>query len=151
MRLAKYLVALLVAVGLSTSAWSQSNQDLGAVLTNALRPAGTVTTQQLTNTNNKGVACRFVQTASSGSPSTTFAIQTYDTATNSYVSVVTSGAITDTTPTEITAYPNATLTTTPSGWVLNAVPLGLFWRVTQTIAGSSGPATTSRIGCRLFN
>ncbi len=129
------------------------NVDIGAVISNALRTAGTVTSSQLANTNWRGVVCKFVETVSSGSPSTTFSIQGYDAATASYTTLATSGAVTGTNSTTgatIMIYPSAIMTTTPTGWVLNAVSLPRTWRVSQTIgsgAGAAGPASTSKIGC----
>ncbi len=145
------LVVLADGPALSQSTSYPNNHDLGAIITNLLRTTGTVTSSQQANLDNRGVACRFLQTAFAGSPSTTFGIQSYDAATNSYVTVVSSGAIVDSTPTEIVVYPGAVLTSAPSGWVANAVPLGPFWRVTQTIAGTSNPAVTGKIGCRLLD
>lgn len=126
------------------------NVDLGALITNTLRTAGTVTTSPQANTNWRGVVCRYLGTVSSGSPSVTFSIEGYDAATASYAALATSGAITtagETTGATLLVYPGAVLTTTPTGWVLNSIPLPRTWRVSQTIGGSSSPGVTSKIGC----
>lgn len=123
------------------------NVDLGVQITNTVRTAGTVTTSQLDNLAYKGVVCTFVQTAASGSPSTTFSIQGYDAATASYLTYVTSSAITDTTVTAAAVYPGLLATAVPSGVTAINMHLPRKWRISQTIGGSSGPATTSKIGC----
>lgn len=123
------------------------NTDTGALITNSLRTAGTTTTAAQTNLAYKGVACRYVQTAASGSPSTTFSIQSYDAASASWLSLVTSGAITDTTVTEIAVYPGMAVGSLPAAYVAQNIHLPRVWRLSQTVAGSSGPAVTSKIGC----
>lgn len=155
-------IALSVALAPMTAARAQTpslppppyNVDIGPVITNSLRTAGTVTSSVYQNLANLGILCKFLETVSSGSPSTTFKIQSYDAATNSYSDLATSGAATGSaaavTGQSVLVYPAAALTTTPTGWVLEAVPLPRAWRVSQTIAGAggaAGPATTSKIGC----
>lgn len=126
------------------------NTDIGAVITNALRTAGTVTTNQLTNSNSRGVVCTFVATASSGSPSTTFSIQGYDAANAVYQTIATSGAITDGTTTSLGVYPGMSATPATAYTAVSA-HLPLHWRVSQTVGGSAGPAITGKIGCNLLN
>lgn len=126
------------------------NTDLGAIITNSARTAGTVTSSQQTNLDKNGVACRFVQTVASGSPSTTFSIQGYDAATESYISLVTSGAITGTTPTEIVVYPGIQTSSLPTAMVAISLHLPRVWRLTQTIGGTQTPASTSKIGCNML-
>lgn len=150
--------ALALSPGQRVAAQTPSNPapyniDLGALITNSLRTAGTVTSAAQSNTNWRGVLCKLVETVSSGSPSTSFKIQAYDAASATYSDIATSSAVTGTNSTTgatILIYPGAAMTTTPTGWVLNAVPLPRTWRISQTIdsgAGASSPATTSRIGC----
>ena len=127
------------------------NVDAGVQITNTLRTAGTVTTNQLTNLNYKGVVCTYVQTALSGTPSVTFAIEGYDAATASYKAYATSGAITDTTVTPVVVYPGAVATSVPTGMVIAGLHLPRVWRISQTIAGTGGPAVTSKIGCNYLN
>ena len=153
---ARLSIALAFAFGLAGAAFAQVpstvppyNTDLGALITNSLRVAGTVTTAAQTNLDKNGAVCTFNQTASSGSPSTTFSIQGYDAATASWLTYITSGAITDTTTTAIAVYPG--MATSPlSGMTCISVHLPRVWRVSQTIAGTSGPATTSKIGCNML-
>lgn len=123
------------------------NIDLGALITNTARAAGTVTTSAQANTNWRGVVCTFKQTAASGSPSTTFSIQGYDAATATYLTYVTSGAITDTTTTAIAVYPGMLASAVPAGMTAVNASLPRTWRVSQTVGGTGGPTTTSKIGC----
>jgi hypothetical protein len=95
--------------------------------------------------------CTFNQTASSGTPSTTFSIQGYDAASNTYQSLVTSAAITtNNTPTKLVVYPGSVATAVPTGMVIAGLHLPRFWRVQQVIAGTGGPAITGTIGCDLL-
>jgi hypothetical protein len=125
------------------------NVDLGVQITNSVREPGTVTTAPLTNLAYGGVVCTFVQTAASGSPSTTFGIQVYDSATASWITYVTSGAITTTTPTSVMVYPGIQTSSLPAAMVGINLKLPRTYRVTQTVSGG-GTATTSKIGCNLL-
>ena len=129
------------------------NVDIGAVVTNTLRTAGTFTAEPGTaNTQWRGVLCTLKVATESGSPSTTFSIQGYDSANAIWQTIATSGAVTGTTnPGAVLIYPGAALTTTPTGWVLNAVHLPPRWRVSQTIGGTGGPAITGKVGCSYLN
>lgn len=123
------------------------NTELGAVITNGARAPSTVTTAKLTNLAYNGVECTFNQTAVSGSSSTTFGIQMYDSASNTYQTLLTSAATTTAinTPSTITIYPGITAAANVS---LSA-HLPLYWRVTQTNAGAN-TTTTGTIGCNLL-
>ncbi len=126
------------------------NVDLGAVITNSARAPATVTTSQLDNLAYDGAICTFNQSAASGSSSTTFGIQMYDSASNSYQTLVTSGAITGTaTPTSIVVYPGVQISSLPTGMVALNMKLPRKWRVTQTNAGAN-TTTTGTIGCNLL-
>lgn len=123
------------------------NTELGAVITNSARTPGTVTTNKLTNLANVGIECTFDQTAASGTPSTTFSIQFYDSASNTYQSMVTSGAITSSnTPTTIWVGKGEQTASLPSGMVSVGLPLPLYFRVSQTITGAN-TTSTGTIGC----
>lgn len=132
------------------------NIDLGALITNALRTAGTVNSTAQANTNWVGVECAFVQTASSGSPSTTFSIQQYDAASQTWLSILTSDAIvanpsvTAGVPWVLQVRPGIQTSTLPTNMKAINLALPRTWRVSQTVgsgAGAAGPAVTGTIGC----
>lgn len=126
------------------------NVELGAVITNSARAAGTVTTAKLQNLAYVGIECTFDQTAASGSPSTTFAVQFYDSASNTYQTLVTSGAITaSATPTTIVVSPAIQTSSLPTGMVALQMHLPLYYRISQTITGA-GTNSTGTIGCNLL-
>lgn len=126
------------------------NVELGAVITNGARAPGTVTTAKLQNLAYNGVECTFNQASASGSPSTTFSVQMYDSASNTYQSLATSGAITGTaTPTTVVVYPGIQTSSLPTGMVALNMHLPLFWRVSQTVTGAN-TTTTGTIGCNLL-
>lgn len=126
------------------------NVDLGAVITNAARVPGTVTTAPQTNLAYNGVVCTFNQTGASGTPSTTFSIQQYDSATATWTTLVTSGAITSNgAATPIVVYPGIQTTSLPAGMVALSMKLPRTYRVSQTITGAN-TTSTSKIGCNLL-
>lgn len=140
------LAALFLALA-APVARAQSNTDLGAVITNALRTPGTVTSNQQTNVDGNGVVCVFSQTAVSGSPSTTFKIQGFDAANNSYYDLAVSGAVTAlNTPTALTVHPGVIAADAISPAVAKSTLVPAKWRVSQTITGA-GTAVTGKIGC----
>jgi hypothetical protein len=155
MRLIRLLGCAIAAALASTAAFAQVptssppyNIDLGAVLTNTARGASTVNSSTLTNLDKHGVVCTYNQTAHGGSPSTTFGIQVFDAASNTWQSLATSGAITaDATPTSVVVYPGAVATAVPTGMVLSGLPLTRSWRVTETVGGTATPTVTGTIGC----
>lgn len=125
------------------------NSDFGVVITNSARPnsATPVVSAQLSNTSYGGVVCTFNQASASGSPSTVFGIQIFDSASNSYQTLVSSGAITGTTtPTSVVVYPGVQTSSLPAGMVAISMHLPRFWRVTQTVS-TSNTTTTGTIGC----
>jgi len=154
-------LGLALGIGSAPFLWAQSqvpgigpgpyNIDLGAIVTNIAQVPGTYTSAQQTSPDKSGVICTFNRTAFSGSPSNTFGIQIYDTASNTYQTVVSSAAITATPagPISILTYPGVTLITTPTGMVAQAIPITRYWRVTETITGA-GTQDTSTIGCVLL-
>jgi hypothetical protein len=127
------------------------NLSLGAVITNVLRTAGTANSTQQNNLAYGGVSCTYMQTAKSGTSSTTFSIQGYDAANNTYYTLATSGAITDNSvPTTVQVYPGAVATSVPTGMTIAGLHVPRLWRVSQTVAGEGGPAVTGFIGCDLL-
>lgn len=131
------------------------NVDLGALITNALRVPGTVTTSNQANTNWKGVTCTFAETVQSGSTTKAFSIEAYDTATNSYRSLGTAtitayagpGAAPGT-PFTLSIYPGIATSSLPTNVTGVSLHLPRWWRLSQTISGTGvTTATTSKIGC----
>lgn len=125
-----------------------------ALITNTGRGASTVNTTVSTlngaqsNLINLGVICTYNQVSHTGSPSTTIAIQYYDSASASYQSLVTSGAITaDATPTSILVHPAIAVASLPSGMVSANLPLPRYWRLQEVVAGSATPTVTGTVGC----
>lgn len=143
-----WLVALVIIVAaFNVPAFAQVNADLGAIITNALRTPGTVTSNQQTNTDGVGLICVFTMTASSGGPSSTFKIQGFDAASASYYDLATSGAITAlNTPTALITKSGAISADAIAPNVVKSVPVPLKWRISQTITGA-GTAVTGTIGC----
>lgn len=131
------------------------NNDLGAVVTNTLRTPSIVSSEQQSNLNWKGVTCTLKETLSSGTPSTTFSIQEYEQATNTYRTLLTSSAVTGSTDNQtLSIYPGIQTSSLPSLHAALSWHLPRFWRVVQTVgsgAGASSPATTSKIGCNYLN
>ena len=124
------------------------NNDIGAVITNTAQGAATVDSSQQSNLAYGGVMCTYYQASHTGSPSTTIAIQGYDVASASYLTLVTSGAITaDTTPTPIVVYPGSVATSVPTGMIIAGLHLPRFWRVVEVVGGSGTPVVTGTVGC----
>jgi len=126
------------------------NIDLTTPLITFAAASGTVNSAVQANIDQSGVLCVFDQTAHTGSPSSTLAIQGYDTATNSWFSYVTSGAITaDATPTPVLMYPGAVATTVPTGLVLAGLPVPRKWRA-QVVSTVGGSGITASVGCNVL-
>lgn len=135
------------------------NVDIGALITNTLRGAGTVTTSAQANTNWRGVICTLVPTASSGSGSIGFKIQGYDAATASYLDYITAAPLTVgrlvsptvlDTPYSVIVYPGIQTSSLPTNTTGISLHLPRTWRVSQTItslAGNTNNAITAKIGC----
>lgn len=120
--------------------------DLGAVLTFAAQGAATISTGDLTDALNKGIYCVFNQTTHTGSPGSTLSVQAKDTASNSYVTLLTATqASADTTPQAIYIYPGAAVT---SGVSANASLTNTF-RVQLVVAGTT-PSISGTVGCNLL-
>lgn len=150
----------VTSVAQTPSAPGPYNIDTGVLITNTLRTAGTVTSAVQTNLNWRGVVCRFVQTVSSGSPSTTFGIQVYDAASATWLTYLAHAAVTgypsDTpnTPIDVAIYPGMQITSLPTNMTGLSAHLPRTWRLTQTIGngtGAAGPAITGKIGCNYLN
>lgn len=132
------------------------NIDLGAVLASAQRVAGTYNSANQSNLAYRGVVCTLSQTLSSGSPSTTFAIQGYDAATATWETLKSSAAITgypsDTAgvPYPVAVLPGIAVSSLPTNYAAQNVPLPRVWRVQMVVGSGSGastPASTNVVGC----
>lgn len=126
-----------------------------APLINNVAKIGGTTTNSATQTNpdKTGLWCVANQSAISGSPSWTFAIQGFDAATQSWTTLATSPTITtDTTPINygIMIHPGLIAADVPSNVTGKSLHLPRVWRVQQVIAGSVTTATTSKVGCNLL-
>jgi hypothetical protein len=101
---------------------------------------------QLYNTNGAGVVCTFTQTAHTSSPSTVFSIQDYDPATNSYFTVLSSGAVTaDATPNPAMVYPVTVPGSLPGVMVMIGVKMTPQFRISAVVGGTG--TTTAKVGC----
>ncbi len=128
------------------------NVELGPVITNSARTPGTVTTAKLQNLAYNGIECTLNQHVVSGSPTTTFSIQMFDSASSTYQTMVTSGTVSNSvdTPTTIAVYPGISATVTNfTGFVGASMHLPLYYRVSQTISGAN-TTSTGTLGCNLL-
>ena len=147
-----FVVAAVALTGVAfaqvPSSTGPYNSDFGAVLTNTARVPGTYNSVQESNTSYVGVICTWNQTAASGSPSTTIAIQGYDSASATYQQLGTTGALTATgTPTSIAVSPGiATSGVLPNSGVTVQMHLPRFWRLQEVITGAN-TTSTGTVGC----
>jgi hypothetical protein len=130
------------------------NQDLGALLTNTNRAASTVRSATQNNLAFTGVICVLNETAHSGSPSTTIALDAFDAASQTWNTFVTStiattGSAGSQSPTAIIAVkPGIQTSSLPTGWTALNMQVPRTWRITQVITGTGfSPGSTSTVGC----
>jgi hypothetical protein len=167
--LKKALGGVAVAAFVSSAALAQTpslpgppyNTDMGATTSTKFlqtaQPVGTINQAQQINYANAGVACTYVMTGESGSPSTTFGIQFFDSASNTYQTLVQNGTAvtalnTPTTVVVTTGFGPVTGTgvaALPTNWTVLGMHLPRFWRVFSTVANANTTATGT-IGCNLF-
>lgn len=150
-------VGLLVAVMLPASAQQNvpgnaiNSPYAAALITDTAAAAGTVLSATQQSLTNRGVICTMNMSAHTGTPSTTFSIQIYDPISNTWQSVVTSGAITvDATPTSIIVYPGIQTAALPTGMVGSGLHITRRWRLSRTVGGTS-PVVTATYGCELLS
>jgi len=143
------VVAFTACLGGWAYAQQQDNLSLGAVITNTAQIPATVTSSALVNSSNSGVTCTYVRTASSGSPSTTFSIQYQDTASATWISLLTSGAIVDGAAHTLVVYPGIQTSSLPTNFASINLKLPRNWRISETVATSSS-GDTGTIGCDLL-
>ena len=121
-----------------------------ALITSANRTAQTVYSAQQSAIDKNGVLCRLHQNlagTSSGSPSTTFGIQIYDSVSGAYLQSSVSGAVTTAADYDLYVYPGAVATSVPSNTAVFGLPLPRFWRAFMTVAGTGAPSITSGVNC----
>ncbi len=155
-RLLRSALALFALAFTATAALAQVpstsppyNVDIGAVITNTARAPATVNSAQLNNLDKAGAICTLNATALSGTPSVTFSIQNFDTASQQYYTVVTSGAQSPSvnTPLAIMVHYASQTASLPTAVVAaQGVPLARYWRVVQVSTGSN-TTMTGTIGC----
>lgn len=127
-----------------------ANTDVGALLSGQI-VAGTTNSADVINHDGNGVVCRFVATTSSGSPSAVFNIQSFDAATASYRTMLSSAAIvTPTGEATLMVYPGAVATSMPSLWTVAGLKLPRVWRIQAVVTGAT-TAITGIAGCQLLN
>ena len=146
-----FVVAAVALTGVALAQVPSSsgpyNSDFGAVLTNTARVPGTYNSVQESNTSYVGVICTWNQTAASGSPSTTIAIQGYDSASATYQQLAISGALTATgTPTSVMVSPGIASSGLPNSGVSVLFHLPRYWRVQEVITGAN-TTSTGTVGC----
>lgn len=152
-RLAAIFVSLAALLAFSLPAFSQPSaavqsinplsRDLPAALvTLTAAGASTVNSSDQTGFNVSRITCVFRQSATGGTPSTTFAIQGKDFVSAQYYTILTSAAITANSVNPI--YAGAGVATAAN--VGAGIPIPRIWRVTTTVGGTT-PAVTATIGC----
>lgn len=117
-------------------------RDNGAIQTLTAQGAATLNSADQSGFNVTRVICVFRQSATGGTPSTTFSIQNKDAASGQYYSIITSAAITANSVNFITAGGDVTTTTNVGA----GVPIARTWRTSTTVGGTT-PAVTATIGC----
>lgn len=167
-RLAFTSIALAVAVSLAALAPARAqsqNQNLATpLITSSARVASAteVTSVTQTNIDKRGIVCTYAATASSGSTDTTWGIQQYDTATNTYITVKQNASAlkggsayaTDApnVPHTIAVYPGVAVSSLATNMEAQSAVLPRAWRVFQTTTAAAGsttasPTITAKIGC----
>lgn len=150
MSLAALALLTSAAVAQVPNAQPPFNTPMTNMIPAATRAASTVLGALQANVDKTGVRCRLTQangSSSSGSPSTTFGIQTYDVVSGRYLQQAVSGAITTAQDNEVIVYPGAVATSVPSATAIFGIPLGNAWRVFMTIAGTGDPRMTASVDC----
>lgn len=156
MRLKSMLLGgALLALAVPALAQVQENLDLGALLggTGAYNStAGATNSASQTNATNNGALCQLHQISSSGTATITFAIQSFDAASATWTSLITSSSITSVTDSYIMVHPGTPSAnpSLPTAFTAISMALPRTWRVQQVIGGSGGPAWNVTIGCQLL-
>jgi len=131
------------------------------LIVNQSATPGTVNSNLINALAYKGVICSITQTADSGSPSVSINVQEYDTASQTYFTIATSGvSFTSATgtgtalnvPTVLQVYPGIAVSGLPTGMTGVSLHVPRFFRIQQiTSTGASfSPAHTGVVGCDLL-
>lgn len=134
---------------------SLKNGDMGAIFSNTMTnlPA-TISSQVFINNEGNGVVCTFNETSSSGSPTTSFNIQEYDSASQTFLTLLNSGTITggggtfNGLPTVLMLYPGMQTTSLPTQTTAISMHLPYLWRLQEVLGGTLGPGQISTVGCQ---
>ena len=144
------LAIIPIARGQVPSANAPFNVDTGALITDTAAGPGTVSSAQQANLDKTGIICTYTPSAvPSGAPSVVFNIQNYDSASNTYYTMVAAPAYVPVsgTPTSIVLYPSTQITPLPTPIVAAvSMPLTRFWRV-QRVSTGAGTTVTGKLGC----
>lgn len=135
------------------SAQPPFNVDVGAVITNTARAAGTVNSTAQSNLDKEGAICAFNMTATSANNSTqiVLAIQNFDTASGLWYTVVTSTASspTNNVPIVVMVHDGMQTASLPASIAAaQGVLLSRTWRAQQITTGVG--TTTGTVGCNIM-
>ena len=109
--------------------------------------AGTYNSAAQVNFDKIGLMCTIGQVTSTGGPTTTIAVQAFDSIANAYQTIGISGSIT--TPVgSLMVYPGAVNGSPPTGLTISGVAVPRVWRVQQVVSGGTGLA--SKINCNVL-
>lgn len=139
-----FLLAML-APALAQSAGTIPNAPL-ITLTATANNATPVRSATYTNLQS-GLACSFLQTAHTSSPSTTMTVDQYDPGTGGYIILGTTTAVTttDNAMQVIEVYPITAPGSPPTGMVAVGLHSPAQFRVSVTVGGTG--STTAKVGC----
>lgn len=126
------------------------NTDMTAMIPKSSRNAGTFFGASQSAIDKTGVTCRLHQNlsnSSSGTPSTTFGIQTWDAVAQTWLQAAVSGAVTTAADSDLYVYPGAVATSVPSNTAIFGIPITRTWRPFMILAGSGAPSINSQVEC----
>jgi hypothetical protein len=145
--------AALAQPGLQTFPPENADQGPIPVLTLTAQGPGTVNSANRLNSDKGGVTCVYNQASHTGSPSTTWSIQGFDAATQSWLTYITSASIdgTDATPgvaqSVLSVFRGIQTTSLPASMAAIGFHLPRTYRV-QVVATAG--TITARVGCVLL-
>jgi hypothetical protein len=138
------LVVAVLGLLLAPHAWAQQTIPLPLVRLTA-QAAGTVNSpDQYNSTNRQSLSCYFVQSASTGSPSTTFKIQAKEPVSGQYVDLLVSSAITSSTA-PVGIYLGAGVENVANVGI--ALPVPRAWRASVVVTGAT-VTVTGTVSCQ---
>lgn len=143
----------------SPGPYDGQNIDLGAIITATNQVASTtLTSAQFTTPDGNGLVCTMSITAESGDPEATFLVQSYDAASNTYLTMLSSAGVNNiasgTTVSQGTLeiYPGIQTTGLPTGMASINLKLPRAWRVQLIASAGVGtlPGLTATVGCNVL-